>query len=50
MAGSGGMAGLTTSSAEEGGRTGLGEREREDGAEMAGRLVMVIDRLRLRHC
>ena len=29
------MAGLITSSGEEGGRTGLGEDEREDGADMA---------------
>ena len=34
MAGSDGMAGWATSSAEEGGRTGLGEAEREDGADM----------------
>ena len=33
-AGSDGMAGLTTSSAEEGARTGSGEGEREDGADM----------------
>ena len=45
MAGSDGMAGWTTSSAEEGGRTGLGEGEREDGADMVGRFEM--DRLRL---
>ena len=29
------MAGLITSSAEEGGRTGSGEDEHEDGADMA---------------
>ena len=46
MAGSDGMAGWTTSSAEEGGRTGLGEGERDDGADMAGRIGS--DRLRLR--
>ena len=46
MAGSDGMAGWTTSSAEKGGRTGLGEGERDDGADMAGRFGM--DRLRLR--
>ena len=40
MAGTDAMAGSTTSSAEEGGRTGLGEGEREDGADMAGRLAM----------
>ena len=46
MAGNDGMAGWTTSSAEEGGRTGLGEGERDDGADMAGRFGM--DRLGLR--
>lgn len=40
------MAGWTTSSAEKGGRTGLGEGERDDGADMAGRFG--IDRLGLR--
>ena len=42
---SGRMAGLTTFSVEEGGRTGLGEGESEDGADMAWRLAM--DRQRL---
>ena len=46
MAGSDGMAGWTTFSAEEGGRTGLGEGERDDGADLAGRFGM--DRLGLR--
>ena len=46
VAGSDRMAGWTTSSAEEGGRrTGLGEGEREDGADMTGRFE--VDRLRL---
>ena len=40
------MTGWTTSSAEKGGRTGLGEGERDDGADMAGRIGM--DRLGLR--
>ena len=40
MAGSDEMAGWTTSSAEEGGRTGLGEGERDDGADMVGRFGM----------
>ena len=36
-----GRAGLSTSSAEEGGKAGLlGEGEREDGADMGGRLAM----------
>ena len=34
------MTGWTTSSAEKGGRTGLGEGERDDGADMAGRIGM----------
>ena len=46
VAGSDGMTGWTTSSAEEGGRTGLGEGERDDGADMTGRIGT--DRLGLR--
>ena len=40
------MTGWTTSSAEKGGRTCLGEGERDDRADMAGRVG--IDMLRLR--
>ena len=40
------MTGWTTSSAEKGGRTGLGEGERDDGADMAGQIGL--DRLGLR--
>ena len=44
MAGSDGMAGRWTTSSvlrkAEGGKTGLGEGERDDGADMAGRLAV----------
>ena len=41
----GGLDHLLSSSAEEGGRTGLSEGEREDGEDMVGRLE--VDRLQL---